>query len=156
MRQLTFERAFPQRKTPRRRRVAPRHLQRQSLAPLLSVPAGVNPFEYGARHAEAQAERLAAQPPPLPPPVDARTQIVTKEKRLHLKQAQWLKEVAARPPLMRLPGADAVLPSKQVEQQRIQQQRVTWRRWQEQRRSRGLPARRRRLPTAKRYERDLF
>ena len=61
MRQLTFERAFPQRKTPRRRRVAPRHLQRQSLAPLLSVPAGVNPFEYGARHAEAQAERLAAR-----------------------------------------------------------------------------------------------
>ena len=57
MRQLAFETAYPQRKTRRRGFVAPLHLKRQSLDPLLSVPAGVNPFRFGAEHAEGQAPR---------------------------------------------------------------------------------------------------
>ena len=143
MRQLAFERAFPQRNTLRRRWLAPWHQPRQSLDPVLSVPAGINPFEYGARHAEAQVQRLASQPVPTTPPVDARKLVVAKEKRLHLKQARWLKEVATRPSLMRLPGSDAELPTKAAEQPHRQQQNVTWRRWQEHRRRRGLHVRRR-------------
>ena len=59
MRQLAFEAAYPQRKTRRRGLVSPLHLQRRSLDPLHAVPPGVNPFRFGAEHAEAQAPRHA-------------------------------------------------------------------------------------------------
>merc|ERR1712232_1140715 len=137
MSQLGFERAYPQRKTRRRGFVSPIHLRRQSLDPLLSVPAGVNPFRFGAEHAEAQALRLSSLPATPPPPADARKQVITKEKRLHPKKAQWLAEQAALPPLMRLPGADVDLPSNASDQARRKLQHTTWLRWREYRRNRG-------------------